>query len=137
MGTVLSGAVRSKETLDWLEKLCGKIKQESTGVSVNRNHTNISINERMENLVPAAKIANLNAGEIVGIVARENNPSYGAYSPNVFNCKITLDLEAVEREKKQHKQLPEFYTFGNSIEKNHFLLKNMQKIFNEVESLLL
>jgi type IV secretory pathway TraG/TraD family ATPase VirD4 len=27
MGSVLSGAVRSKETLDWLERMFGKIKQ--------------------------------------------------------------------------------------------------------------
>ena len=91
----------------------------------------------MEPLIPASKIANLNAGEIVGIVSRENNVAYGDYHPNVFNCKITLDNKVIELEKKQYKELPEFYTFGSTTDKNYFLLKNMQKIFSEVESILL
>ena len=91
----------------------------------------------MEPLIRASKIANLNAGEIVGIVLRENNVAYGEYRPNVFNCKIKLDNKVIELEKKQYKELPEFYTFGSTTDKNYFLLKNMQKIFSEVESILL
>ena len=135
MGSVLSGAVRSKETLDWLEKLLGKIKQNSTGVSIDRNKTNVSINQRMDTLIPASKIANLNAGELVGIVARENENNYGEYQPNLFNCKIKLNLTEIEQEKSRYKELPEFYTFGNSEEKKQFLLQHMQKIFKEVESI--
>jgi hypothetical protein len=71
----------------------------------------------MENLAPAAKIANLNAGKILSIVVTENNAFYGEYSPNVLNCKVTLDLDAWSERKKQNKQLPEFDTVGNSIEK--------------------
>lgn len=137
MGTVLSGAVRSRETLDWLEKLSGKIKQETNGVSINRNNTSISVNERLEPLIPASKIANLNAGEIVGIVARDNNSQYEEYQPNVFNCKVSLDLKALDAEKKHYKDLPQYYTFGNDQHKSEFLMKNMDKIFKEVESILL
>lgn len=137
VGTVLSGAVRSRETLEWLEKVSGKIKQETSGVSINRTQTNINLSERMDTLIPAAKIAGLNAGELVGIVARENTTSYGKYQPNVFHCKIALDQEAVEREKNHYKDLPQFYTFGDSNKKRALLLKNMQQIFQEVESTLL
>ncbi|MGI8638027.1 MAG: type IV secretory system conjugative DNA transfer family protein [Segetibacter sp.] len=136
MGTVLSGAVRSKETLEWLEKLSGKIKQESNGISVNRNNTSVSVNERLEPIIPAAKIANLNAGEIVGIVARDHGASYEDYQPNIFNCKVSLDLHELENEKKHYKELPKFYTFGSEPEKTNFLLRNMQKIFQDVESIL-
>ena len=52
-------------------------------------------------------------------------------------CKITLDNKVIELEKKQYKELPEFYTFGSTTDKNYFLLKNMQKIFSEVELILL
>jgi hypothetical protein len=136
MGTVISGAVRSKETLEWLEKLFGRIKQEASGVSVNYNQTNVNLNEKMETVIPASRIANLNAGEVVGIVSKEAS-TYSKYQPNVYNCKVVLDLEALEEEKKQYKELPKFYTFGSNTEKNDFLLKNMQKIFQEVESILL
>ena len=36
IGNVISGAVRKKETLDWLEKLFGKIKQIKKGYSISR-----------------------------------------------------------------------------------------------------
>lgn len=137
MGSILSGAVRSKETLEWLERLSGKIKQESSGMSINRNHTSVSINERLEPIIPASKIANLNAGEIIGIVARENGASFDEYQPNVFNCKVSIDLQDLDREKNHYRELPKYYTFGSSQQKEDLLLKNMQKIFNEVESILL
>jgi hypothetical protein len=136
IGTVLSGAVRSKETLDWLERLSGKIKQESNGISVNRNHTSVNINEKLEPIIPASKIANLNAGEIVGIVARENTAVYDEFQPNIFNCKVSLDLKAIDAEKKQYRDLPKYYTFGTNKDKNDLLMKNMQRIFKEVESIL-
>jgi type IV secretory pathway TraG/TraD family ATPase VirD4 len=135
MGSILSGAVRSKETLDWLEKLLGKIKQNSTGISIDRNKTNVSINQRMDSLIPASKIANLNAGELVGIVARENDATYGEYQPNLYNCKIRLNLDEIEEEKTHYKDLPEFYNFGSPEEKRQFLLQHMQNIFKDVESI--
>lgn len=54
MGTVISCAVRNKETHDWLEKLFGKVKQTTTGVSIDRSRTNVSINEKMDSLIPAS-----------------------------------------------------------------------------------
>ena len=86
MGTVISGAVRNKETHDWLEKLFGKVKQTTTRVFIDRSRTNVSINEKMDSLIPASKIANQNAGELVGLVSRENDTTYGMYQPNVFAC---------------------------------------------------
>ena len=137
MGSILSGAVRNKETLDWLERLFGKVKQTSQGLSISQERTNISINERMDSLIPASKIASLNAGELVGIVSRESSASYGEFQPNVYNCRIAIDMAAVEGEKKLYKKLPEFYNFGDIGQKNSFLLRNMQKIYSDVESILL
>ena len=137
MGTVISGAVRNKETLDWLEKLFGKVKQTSTGVSIDRNRTNVSINEKMDSLIPASKIANQNAGEVVGLVSRENETTYGMYQPNMFACKVNIDFSVIEKEKKEYRDLPNFYTFGTKEEKEVFLLNNLQKIFNEIETILL
>lgn len=138
MGTILSGSVRNKETLDWLEKLFGKVKQTATGVSVSHEKANVNLNERMDSLIPAAKIASLNAGELVGLVSRESTGEYdGSFTPNVFNCKIALDMTAIEGEKKAYRELPEIYNFGDSEQKSAFLLDHMQRIYTEVESILL
>jgi len=136
MGTVISGAVRNKETLDWLEKLFGKVKQTSTGVSIDRQKTNVSINEKMDSLIPASKIANQNAGEVVGLVSRESNTAYGMYQPNMFACKVNIDFKQIEREKKEYRELPIFYTFGTKEQKEAFLLRHLTKIYNEIETLL-
>src|SRR5690606_10599705 len=87
MGTVVSGAVKNKKTLDWLQELFGKVKQVTTGISIDRDKTNITLNERMDHLIPASKISNLNAGEVVALVAPPNDNDFGKYKPNAFNCK--------------------------------------------------
>src|SRR6202012_2287601 len=92
-GNVLSGSVRSKETLDWLEKLLGRNKQLSEGLSIDRNKTSTSFNEKLESLVPAGKIAALNAGEMVGVIAADVKDFTGDYVSSAVNCRINLDLE--------------------------------------------
>lgn len=57
VGNIISGSVRSKETLDWLERLFGKVKQTGESLSINRNKTSLSLNEKLEPLIPAGKIA--------------------------------------------------------------------------------
>jgi len=137
MGTILSGAARNKDTLAWLETLFGKIKQTSTGFNIDRNKTGVNLNEKLDWLVPASKIANLNAGEIVGLVSRENEAQYGTYKTNVFNGKVNIDFDKINEEKKRYIELPKYYNFGTAAEKEQLLLANMEKIFKEVQSILL
>jgi type IV secretory pathway TraG/TraD family ATPase VirD4 len=93
MGNVLSGAVRSKETLEWLERLFGKVKQTGESLSIDRTKTSLSLNEKLEPLIPAGKIASLKAGEIVGIVARDTMETYtGKYETTAVNCRVNLDM---------------------------------------------
>ena len=73
IGNILSGSARDKSTLDWLEKVFGKVKQKSQSMSINNNQTTISIQEKMDNLIPAGKIAGLKTGEMVGIIAGDEN----------------------------------------------------------------
>lgn len=136
MGTIISGAVRNKETLEWLERLFGKIKQTHSGVNVNHHRTNISMNARMETLIPAAKIANLNAGEMVALVSRENEKAYGLFKPNMYNCKIDLDFKKISAEQKHYTKMPKYYTFGNEAEKKDFLMRNMDKIYRQIEEII-
>jgi len=133
MGSILSGAVRSKETLDWLERMFGKIKQVSHGLNIDRNKTGININERMDLLIPASKIANQNTGEMVGVVARENQDHYGKYETNTFKCKVNLDLNMIAQEKQRYADLPRFYDFGSEESRDIFLLENLKKVYADIE----
>ena len=135
MGSVISGAVRSKETLDWLEKLFGRIRQEGIGFNIDRNRTSVNLNERMDTLIPASKIANQNAGEVVAMVSRDNASEYGKYETNTFKCKVKLDLRQIEEEKKHYAGLPQYYRFGTPEEKKNLLLKNMEKIYKEIKEI--
>jgi len=99
-GNVLSGAVRSKDTLDWLEKLLGRNKQISESLSIDRNKTSTSLNEKLETLVPAGKIATLNAGELVGVIAADVKEQYtGDYETSSINCRVNLDLDELKKEE--------------------------------------
>jgi len=133
MGSILSGAVRYKETLDWLERMFGKIKQVSHGLNIDRNKTGININERMDLLIPASKIANQNTGEMVGVVARENQDHYGKYETNTFKCKVNLDLNMIAQEKQRYADLPRFYDFGSEESRDIFLLENLKKVYADIE----
>jgi len=135
MGSVISGAVRSKETLQWLETLFGKIKQNNVGLNIDRSKTSININERMDTVIPASKIANQNAGEVVAIVSRDNNIDLKDYQTNTFKCKIKLDLGQIDEEKKHYKGIPKYYDLGEEESKRIFLLKNMEKIYKEIDRL--
>lgn len=134
MGSVLSGAVKSKETLDWLEKMFGKIKQENIGLSINKSDTSLSLNERLDSVIPASKIANQNVGEMVGVVARGNDAEFGKYETNTFKCKIKINMDEVEAEMAKYTDLPKFYDFGTKEEKKNFLLKNMEKIYKDIQT---
>ncbi len=71
VGNVLAGSVRNKETLDWLERLFGKSKQIGEGLSIDQNKVSASLNEKLEALIPAGKMASLNTGEMVGLIAAD------------------------------------------------------------------
>ena len=135
VGNVLSGAVRNKETLDWLERLLGKSKQISENLSIDRNKTSTSLNERMEVLIPAGKIASLNTGEMVGLIAADPKEHYdGTFETSAVNCRINLDLKEIRAEEKLYRELPVFYDFGGR--KDEILMHNFLKINSEVEQIV-
>lgn len=136
MGSVLSGAVRSKKTLDWLQNIFGKIKQVTQGVSINENKTNISYNERLDYLIPSAKITNLKAGEIVGIVAENPKQNDEAYKPSVFNCKVMIDFKQIAHEESLYVKTPNYYDFGNKEEMKQMLEEHYLSVFNEIETIV-
>lgn len=135
VGNVLSGSVRNKETLDWLEKLFGKVKQTSESLSIDRNKTSISLSEKLEHLIPSGKIASLKAGEFVGMLAGDTDESYnGSFSPSVINCKVNLDLKKIANEESQYPKMPVYYDFKGK--KEQILSENFQRINAEVAMLI-
>lgn len=136
VGNILSGSVRHKDTLDWLERLFGKSKQLSENLSIDRNKTSTSLNEKMESLIPAGKIASLNTGEMVGLIAAEPQEHYdGQFETSSIHCRINLDAQALKIEEQNYPELPTFYDFGHN--KEQILLENFLKINEDVAQIVL
>ncbi|MFC0513157.1 type IV secretion system DNA-binding domain-containing protein [Mucilaginibacter angelicae] len=136
VGNVLSGSVRNKETLEWLERLFGKSKQIGEGLSIDRNKTSTSLNEKLEVLIPAGKIASLNAGEMVGVIAADVQEKFtGRFETSAVNCRINLDMAEIAAEEKSYRPLPAYYDFnGRGDEK---LRQNFNRISREIEDMVL
>lgn len=135
IGNVLSGSVRNKETLEWLERLFGKSKQLGEGLSIDRNKTSTSLNEKLEALIPAGKIASLNAGEMVGVIAADAREAYtGKFETSAVNCRVSLDLKEIANEEKAYRPLPTYYNFGDK--KDDILRQNFSRISLEVQEMV-
>jgi hypothetical protein len=135
VGNVLAGSVRNKETLDWLERLFGKSKQIGESLSIDRNKVSSSLNEKLEALIPAGKMAALNTGEMVGLIAADVQDNYtGKFDTSAINCKVNLDKKELTAEESGYMELPVYYDFGGK--KDDILRGNFMKINKEVEGIL-
>ena len=131
---VLSGAVRHKDTLMWLEKLFGKVRQVRNGINVDRYRTSFSMHEYMDFLIPASKIANLKVGELVGHVAGESEQDVGRYGTNTYHCKVLINPRKIRREASRYLDTPNYYDFGEN--KEEILTQNMERIIHEVRGVV-
>ncbi|AIL45336.1 Putative mobilization protein [Elizabethkingia anophelis NUHP1] len=136
VGNILSGSVRDKNTLDWLEKLFGKIKQKSYSQSISQQGTTTSINEKMDFMIPAGKIAALKTGEMAGIIAQGEENNTEEYKTSAINGKINLDMKAIKEEERDYVTMPTYYSFidkAGANRKEEVLMTNFRKINKEVE----
>ena len=135
IGNTLSGQAKAPETLDWLQKLFGKVKQVKEGVTIRRNETTINMNEQMDFVIPASKISSLQAGTLVGQVAldfgQEDN-----FPTAMYHCKTNLDLKKIKKEEEANKELPKVYNFGTADNREKLLQKNFKRIYDEVETVI-
>lgn len=139
IGNIFSGSARDKFTLDWLEKVFGKVRQKSQSMSVNNNQTTFSTSERMDSLIPAGKIASLKTGEMVGIIAQDEQNKVTEYKSSAMNGKISLDMKELKVEEKNYLELPTYYSFmdKNGIDqKDEILMSNFRKINKEVDLII-
>lgn len=135
IGNTLSGQAKAPETLDWLQKLFGKVKQVKEGVTIRRNETTINMNEQMDFVIPSSKISSLQAGTLVGQVAldfgQEDN-----FPTAMYHCKTNLDLKKIKKEEEAYKELPKVYNFGTADNREKLLQKNFKRIYDEVETVI-
>jgi len=136
IGNVIAGSARNKETLDWLEKIFGKIKQVKTNVSIDRNRQTVSLNENLDFLVPASKIAALQTGEFVGNIALDHGITEDDVESTMFHCRTELDFNAINKEEKAYFDTPNYYFFNSEEEKNEILLKNFRRINDETKNIV-
>ena len=135
MGNILSGAVRSKDTLEWLEKLFGKVKQQGESLSIDRTKTSISVNEKLDSLIPAGKIASLSAGEVVGLIARDRAEKFtGQYQTTAINCRINLNLQELQQEEANYLDMPVYYDFCGQQEE--ILRENYAQVIQQVNEIV-
>lgn len=136
VGNILSGSARDKNTLDWLEKLFGKIKQKSYSQSISQQGTTTSINEKMDHMIPAGKIAALKTGEMVGMIAQGEENDTEEYKTSAVNGKINLDMKSIKKEEAEVPPMPSYYSFVDKAgvnRKEEVLMTNFRKINKEVE----
>lgn len=148
-GNVFMGAARNKETLEWAQNdIFGKAKQTSTSITINDSKVSTSISEKVDYLVPAAKIADMATGWLAGQAARDFTPT----DNNMFNnfdiensedfkttkyfCKTHFDMKGIKKEEAQYQELPKIYRFGSAKEKEAILNNNFKRINKEVENLV-
>jgi hypothetical protein len=86
-------------------------------------------------LIPAGKIASLNAGEMVGVIAADAQEMFtGQFETSAINCKINLDAKEIAKEEKGYRPLPTYYDFGG--QKDEKLRQNFFRIGREIESIV-
>ncbi len=134
-GNILSGAVRDKGTLEWLEKLFGKIKQKTYSESISKQGTTQSINEKLDFMIPAGKIATLKTGEMVGMLAKGFEDEE-EFKTSAMNGRINLDMKAIKKEEENYVKMPIYYSFKDKTgkdRKDEVLMTNFRRINKEVE----
>lgn len=134
IGNILSGSVRNKQTLDWLQTMFGKVKQAGESLSIDRNKTSINLNERLDALIPAGKIASLQTSEMVGLVAKDvqhGKEFTGQYESSAVHCKINLDMKAIKKEENNYPEMPTYYDFKGKTEEK--LFANYNRITEEID----
>ena len=148
-GNIFMGAARNKETLEWAQNdIFGKVKQTSKSYSINDNKVSTTISEKIDFLVPAAKIADMATGWLAGQAARDFTPtdekmmsSFDIENSEEFKttkyfCKTHFDMDEIKKEESLYVDIPKLYNFGTQREKEVILNRNFKRVNQEVAQLV-
>lgn len=152
VANVVTGSARNKETLEWLSNdIFGKVVQVKKGITVDRERVTYNLNENMDNLVPASKIADMPTGWIAGQVARDfvqTKTGRGGsmdiqkaeeFQTSKFFCKTNFNMDEIKAEENDYKNypLPKPYKFKSPDELERVLKDNFQKVDQDIQEMIL
>lgn len=148
-GNIFMGAARNKETLEWAQNdVFGKAKQTSRSISINDNKVSTTISEKMDYLVPAAKIADMATGWLAGQAARDFTATDNSmlnhfdieqseeFKTTKYFCKTHFDMKKIKNEEDHYVPLPKIYEFKNDREKEIMLNRNFKRVNEEVDKMV-
>lgn len=148
-GNIFMGAARNKETLEWAQNdVFGKAKQTSRSISINDNKVSTTISEKMDYLVPAAKIADMAIGWLAGQAARDFTATDDSmlnhfdieqseeFKTTKYFCKTHFDMKKIKDEEDHYVPLPKIYEFKNDREKEIMLNRNFKRVNEEVDKMV-
>lgn len=148
-GNIFMGAARNKETLEWAQNdVFGKAKQTSRSISINDQKVSTTISEKMDYLVPAAKIADMPTGWLAGQAARDFTATdekmldrfdieqSEEFKTTKYFCKTHFDMKKIKDEEEHYVPLPKIYEFKNDREKEILLNRNFKRVNQEVEDMV-
>lgn len=148
-GNIFMGAARNKETLEWAQNdIFGKVKQTSKSYSINDSKISTTISEKIDYLVPAAKIADMATGWLCGQAARDFTPTSSnmmskfdienseEFKTTKYFCKTNFDMKAIKDEENHYVEIPKLYDFGDARQKEAMLIRNFKRVNNEIDTLI-
>ena len=148
-GNIFMGAARNKETLEWAQNdVFGKAKQTSRSISINDQKVSTTISEKMDYLVPAAKIADMATGWLAGQAARDFTATdermldrfdieqSEEFKTTKYFCKTHFDMKRIKDEEEHYVPLPKIYEFKNDREKEILLNRNFKRVNQDVENMV-
>ncbi len=148
-GNIFMGAARNKETLEWAQNdVFGKAKQTSTSITINDSKISTSISEKLDYLVPAAKIADMATGWLAGQAARDftatdekmlshfDIENSEEFKTTKYFCKTNFDMKKIKDEESHYVDLPKIYAFKDEREKEIMLNRNFKRVNQEVDEII-
>ena len=148
-GNIFMGAARNKETLEWAQNdVFGKAKQTSKSITINDSKVSTSISEKMDNLVPAAKIADMATGWLAGQAARDFSPtekkSFSSinledspeFRTTKYFCKTNFNMDKIKKEEAAYVDLPKIYAFKDARQKEIMLNRNFARVNREIDEMI-
>lgn len=148
-GNIFMGAARNKETLEWAQNdVFGKAKQTSTSITINDSKVSTQISERLDFLIPAAKIADMATGWLAGQAARDFTATDKSmmshfdieqseeFKTTKYFCKTNFNMDEIKQEEAHYVDLPKIYEFKDEREKEIMLNRNFKRVNQEVEDII-
>ena len=149
-GNIFMGAARNKETLEWAQNdVFGKAKQTSKSITINDSKVSTSISEKMDNLVPASKIADMATGWLAGQAARDFTPTERSFFSGInleesaefkttkYFCKTNYNMAEIKKEEAQYIDLPKIYAFKDARQKEVMLNRDFARMNREIDEMIM